>query len=259
MLFHEFGDKRNPLVILIHGVLTPWQMWQAQIDYLKDKYFVIVPALNAHVEEEPSEYLSAEAEAEEIVSYVSENYGTEVHMLCGLSMGGVVAYRIWDASKLSVKKLVLDGAPLVPMSPFGFVNTASETIMRNQYLSIIRGAKRREQKVLTNFVKYFMPVTYLDSFLKFADTMSEESVCNMVHAACNCNITEVNTGKNTELLFLHGTKANEMVAKKAAKRMKKMYPKTKVICLKGYAHGELAIYRTEKWCEIVGGFLDDLL
>ncbi len=257
MIFHEFGDKRNPIVILLHGVLTPWQMWQPQIAYLKDKYFVIVPALNAHVEEEPSEYLSAEAEAKEIVNYVSEHYGAVVHMLCGLSMGGVVAYRIWEASKLTVRKLILDGAPLVPMSPMGFVNKFSETVMQKQYLTIIHGAQKREQKVLTNFVKYFMPATYLDSFLKFANTMSDESVCNMVHAACNCNITKAHIAGDTELLFLHGTKANEMVAKKAARKMKKLYPNTRVICLKGYAHGELAIYCAEKWCEIVGGFVNE--
>ncbi len=28
MNIHTFGDKNNKAVILIHGMLTPWQMWQ---------------------------------------------------------------------------------------------------------------------------------------------------------------------------------------------------------------------------------------
>ncbi len=122
--------------------------------------------------------------------------------------------------------------------------------MRKNYLSIIHGSQKREPKVLQNFVKYFMPERFLPHFLKFADTMSDESVANIVKAACRCEIQKT-PDADTKILFLHGTKANEMLAKKAAKKMKKAYPDVTVKVFKGYAHGELAIYHSDEWCEVM--------
>ena len=51
MNFHTFGSKDAPKMILIHGGLTPWQIWNEQIEHFSKKYYVIVVALNAHVEE----------------------------------------------------------------------------------------------------------------------------------------------------------------------------------------------------------------
>ncbi len=248
MIFYEFGDKSNPIVILIHGMLTPWQMWEKQIEYFSDQYFVIVPALDAHIEEEPSEYISAEAEAEKIAEYVINNYGKDIFLLAGLSMGGVVANKIFESGKLRINHLVFDGAPLVK-SP-----RIMESIMIKNYISIIQGSKKREQKVLQNFVKHFMPERFLAPFLKFADTMSDESVANIVKSSCRCDIHKT-ADTDTKILLLHGTKANEMFAKKAAKKMKKAYPDVTVKVFKGYAHGELAIYHPREWHEMVSIFL----
>ena len=27
MIFHTYGNKENKAVVLIHGMLTPWQIW----------------------------------------------------------------------------------------------------------------------------------------------------------------------------------------------------------------------------------------
>ncbi len=244
MLFHEFGDKDNPVVILIHGMLTPWQMWDRQIEYYSDRFFVIVPALNAHVEEEVSLYISAENESDMITEYMINNYGKEVFLLAGLSMGGVVANKIFESGKLNIRNLVLDGAPLVPASRI------IENIMIKNYVSIIHKSQKRDHRVLENFVKYFMPERFLHSFLKIADTMSDESVGNIVRSACRCEIHK-KADTDTKILFLHGTKTNEMLAKKAIKTLRKAYPNVIIRSFNGYAHGEMAIFHPDEWCKIV--------
>ncbi len=242
MRFHEFGNKNAPCIILIHGVLTPWQMWEYQIDHFKNKYFVIAPALNAHIEEEPSEYISAEKEAEQIMEYVINNYGKDIFLLAGLSMGGVVANKIFESGILHIEHLVLDGAPLVPAPKI------MEYIMKKNYTSIIHGAQKRRQKILKDFVNHFMPKRFLPSFLRIADNMSDESVANMVNSACRCKIHKV-SNTDTKILFLHGTKPNETFAKSASKKLQKAYPNVTVKAFKGYAHGELAIYHPDEWCQ----------
>ncbi len=163
-------------------------------------------------------------------------------------MGGVVANKIFESGKFSIKYLVLDGAPLVKAPKI------MGWIMIKNYISIIHGSKKREQKVLDNFVKYFMPERFLLPFLKFADTMSDESVANIVKVARRCEIHKA-PDTDTKILLLHGTKANEMLAKKAAKKMKKIYPDVTVNVFKGYAHGELAIYHPDEWGKTVNHFL----
>jgi hypothetical protein len=45
--------------------------------------------------------------------------------------------------------------------------------------------------------------------------------------------------------FFHGTAANEMLAKKSAKYVRKYYPNTTVRCFKGKFHCENALFNPE--------------
>ena len=65
MRFHTFGSDANKAIVLIHGMLNPWQLWQQAIDAFSDEFFIIVPELDAHTEDEPSEFETIEKEAEQ--------------------------------------------------------------------------------------------------------------------------------------------------------------------------------------------------
>lgn len=51
MIFHEFGDKNLPHILLIHGGGSSWWNYLRQAQMLSDKYHVILPTLNGHGEE----------------------------------------------------------------------------------------------------------------------------------------------------------------------------------------------------------------
>ncbi len=249
MKFHTFGNKNNKTVILIHGVLTPWQIWEKQIDVLKEKFYVVVPALDGHIEDSASEYISVENEAEQIESYVIKELNGKVFTLCGLSMGGVIAFKIFERSNLDIDFLVLDGAPLIKNS------LLSEKVMSNAYKSIIHKSKKRDKKTLENFKKDFLPEKYLSSYLKIADTMSDKTVENMIHSVCASKFVPCVNKNNTGILFLHGTKGNEVYSVKTARLMKKHFPDMAVKSFDGYKHAELAIYKPEEWLEAVTSFI----
>lgn len=248
MQIHQFVDGKKPIMVLIHGILTPWQIWMPQITAFKERYNVYAVALNAHTEEDASEFVSVTSEAEEITQYFLTQDIKTIDVLCGLSMGGAIAHEIWKIGKLTISNLVLDGAPLVPFPRF------AEKIMVNNYTKIIRRSKERDPKVLEAFKKNFLPEKYLDSYLKIADLMSDTSIANMVHAANTGNLCK-DVNNQSRILFLHGTKGNEILSKKAAALMKKSYPETEVICFKGDPHCYKATYEPEKWIEAVDVFL----
>lgn len=250
MRIHEFGEKNNPVMLLVHGVLTPWQIWMPQIEAFQEKYHIYVVALSAHTQEAASEFVSLEAEAREIEETLLAQEIHKVDVLCGLSLGGVISHEIWKRGRLPVDKLILDGAPLVP---FGKL---LENIMANNYLSIIHKSKERDAKTIENFKKQFLPEKYLESYLKIADFMSDASMRNIVHAASTGNLCKGLDNKS-KILFLHGTKGNEVLSKKVGKLLKKYYPETRVICFKGDAHCYKAIYEPQKWIGVVTDFLEN--
>ena len=70
MIFHTYGDKENKAVVLIHGMLTPWQIWNTAVDKFKRNCYVIVPELDAHTEVTPTVFHSIEEEADKIHDYI---------------------------------------------------------------------------------------------------------------------------------------------------------------------------------------------
>lgn len=95
MLVHEFLNGNKPIMVLVHGVLTPWQVWTPQIEAFQEQYNIYAIALNAHTEEVASEFDSVLAEAEEIMQYFKEKKMDTIDVLCGISLGGKIAYEIW--------------------------------------------------------------------------------------------------------------------------------------------------------------------
>ena len=249
MKFHTFGNKNNKSVILVHGVLTPWQIWEKHINFLKEKFYIVVPALDGHIEEHASEYISVENESEKIEKYINEELNGTVYALCGLSMGGVIANKLYERNKIQINYLILDGAPLVRIS------SVADKFMTISYKSIVHKSKSRDKKTLKNFTKVFLPEKFLESYLKFADTMSDSSIENMIDSVCKSVLAPRENTGNTRILFIHGTKGNEVYSKRTANVMKQYYPDMTIKCYKGYKHCELAIYKTDEWLRVVDSFL----
>ena len=244
MNIHTFGDKNNKTVILIHGMLTPWQMWQDTIEYFKKDYYVVVPELDAHTQNEVSRFKSVEDEAAQIIKYIKDNLNGEAYMLCGLSMGGRIAAAIAKDESLRIEQLVLDGAPL------GKMPRILISFMKKSYKSIIRKSKARDKKVLKSCEKVFLPKKFIPDFLKVADKMEDASIDNILESVFS-EFKFIKYNSDMKILFMHGTKGNESVSRKCAAKMKQINPQTVIKCFNGYAHARLACFEQPKWIEEV--------
>lgn len=247
MLVHEFVDGNKPIMVLIHGVLTPWQVWMPQIDVFKANYNIYAIALSAHTEEFPSEFVSVLTETEEIIRYFEANHVNSVDVLCGLSLGGKIAHEIWKSGRINVNHLIMDGAPLAACPKF-VIN-----MMIKNYKEIIHKSQRRDPRVLASF-NNFLPEKYLQSFLKIADHFTDKSIENIANTVFSGGDIK-GTNSKSRILFLHGSKANEVLSIKSAKLMKKYYPTTQVICFNGDAHCHKVFFQPEKWIAIVNKWL----
>ncbi len=250
MIFHEYGNKEKPAIILIHGALTPFDIMLPIAEHFKEDYRVIIPALDGHTKEEISQFESIEQEAERIESYLLDNGIQEALSLCGLSLGGAIANAIIKRGNIKVKNLILDGAPLVKAPAW------LTQVMTDNYLDILRKSKKRDKKTLDNFCKFFLPESYLPCYLSFIDNMQEDSIINMMKSVGESTLCESIDTKETKFLYLHGTKMNEYLSKKSAKKIIKLYPDATVVTLKGDAHCECAIYTPDDFAKIVIDFIN---
>lgn len=248
MKIHTFGNIDNPKMLLIHGALTPWQIWNEQIEFFGKEYYVIVPSLDAHTIESPSEFNSIKEEAEKIEHYCSANSINNFDVVCGISLGGAIANVLWGNQKVKINKLILDGAPLSPTPKI------MQKFMIKSYLNIIHSSKTRNPKIIKSFKKSFLPEKHLENYLKIADNMNDSSIEKLVKSVSESKLCTT-APQDTKIFYMHGTKANETISKKSAKLVKKYYPNTTTFCFKGCVHCYKICFEPLQWREIVSEFL----
>ena len=248
MLFHTYGNKENKAMILIHGMLTPWQIWNTAIRRFKKDYYVVVPELDAHTEYTPTAFHSIEEEAAKIHDYVLEELNGKVFLLAGLSMGGRIAATLAKSEDISIENLVLDGAPLTK------VNGLLRAVMKANYRSIIMKSKKNDAKALERAKKDSLPEDMLPYYLKIAQNMIMVSLNNMIDSVFS-RFDMPNYGSDVRILFMHGTKGNEADSRKCALKMKEVNPQTEIRCFAGAAHAELACFKPKQWVGEVEKFI----
>lgn len=249
MDFHSFGNKENPIMLLIHGVLTPWQIWDKQIEHFSKSYYIIAVALEAHTDK-PSEFISIEDEVSNLENYFANNNISTIDVVCGLSLGGAIAHILWKNNKIKINNLILDGAPLTPCG--GLL----KNIMISSYKSIISKSQTRDKKIQESFKRDFLPEKYWQDYLKIADNMTTDSIKNLITSVSNSKLCTTVENKSN-ILFIHGSKGNEMLSKKSAKEMKKHYQNTTIEYCKGCTHCFYALFEPDKWIKIVQDFLNN--
>jgi len=240
MVYHAYGNKEKSAVIFLHGMLTPYQIWNRAMQVYSEGHYVIVPELDGHTEEEISTFISVEDEAKKLEDYIRSELDGEVYLLAGLSMGGRIASELAKSTAIKIENLVIDGAPLMK------INGLFKGIMKNNYKSILSKSKERDPKVKASFEKSFLPGEYWEDFLKIADNMNTQTVDNIIDSVFT-PFEFVKYPEDLRILFMHGTKGNEAVSKKGALKMKSLNPEMDVRCFDGLAHAELACFKPEQW------------
>ena len=123
MIFHEFGDKKFPHILLIHGGGNSWWNYLRQARILSDKYHVILPTLNGHGEEYQKEYISTENSAQQIMDYIKNNCDGKLFAVGGVSLGGQIAIELLSLNSDIAQKAIIDGSICIPQPKLARVST----------------------------------------------------------------------------------------------------------------------------------------
>lgn len=228
----EFGNKSNDKIILIHGFESPYQIWEDYIDYYKKDFHVIVPILQGHNPELKEDFISIRSSAKDIEDFYISKYGNEVYAIYGMSMGGVIASQLWQNKNLNISKLILESSPLLSYNKF------MASILTKNYLMLTHKTQQRDEEIVKQAINSIISEDKLDEFLEVLDNMSDTTIINYLDEVGKYKLPNNIDTPNTEIIYYHGTKINEMLAKKTAKYIKKYYPDSRIICFKGKGHCE---------------------
>ena len=250
MIFHTFGDRKNPAVLLLHGMLTPWQIYDPAIEAFSGSYYTVVPELDGHTEETASAFHSVREECEHLADFIHENLGGQLFLLAGLSMGGRIAAELARRPDLSVEHLVLDGAPLLPLPGFLIA------LMQKNYRNLLCRSRKRDPKTLAQAARDFLPERYLPYYLAVADHMEEASADRILQEVFSEFDFEAYPNR-MRILFMHGNKGNELLSRKSAEKMKRLNPAMEIRCFAGKAHAELACFDPQLWIREVTAFIGE--
>lgn len=108
MQFHEFGDKKNPTLLCMHGMMQRWESEYELLKPLEAHYRLIIPAMDGFYDGSGT-FTSFADQARQIEEYVQQHYGGKLHGAYGASQGGLMLTELLTRNNIAIKTVVMDG------------------------------------------------------------------------------------------------------------------------------------------------------
>lgn len=230
MRFKEYGQKKNPAVVLIHPEFTRWNFFEKVIPVLAENYFVIVPVLPGYDEKRPkSVFVSVEKTASDVEKWIVFDDIDMVECIYGCSLGGAVAARIAVNGKIKVKHVILDGAPAPNALP----------------------APAAGASALANWLKLRVrKKTDISGF-------SFETVFHTLYSLKSYSLPEKPADASVRIEYWYGSREREERQTDIA-GMKKKFPQLGVREKAGAGHGRYLLKEPDEFCSDIDRFIHDV-
>jgi pimeloyl-ACP methyl ester carboxylesterase len=242
LVFHEFGEKNNPPVMLLHGGGLSWWMWKAQIEALKAKYFVIAPVIDGHGEAAETPFESIEKCANEAADYVVANAGGKLFALCGLSLGSQVAVEMLSQNGGIAEEAIIESALVIAQERM------SKSVSAAARVSYPLIKKRWFAKLQAAQLK--IPDEMSEDYFADSAAMSRESLIKMLQENTAYSLPDSFNRTQADILVLYGGKERRCM-KESAKLIASSAPHAVIRELSGYAHGEMTLNHPQEYIDII--------
>ncbi|MCM1468515.1 MAG: alpha/beta hydrolase [Alistipes sp.] len=113
MKFYEFGNKNNPVILLLPGTCCHWEAnFGTVIPFLEEEFYVVCISYDGFDETEDTVFRDMLTETEKIENYVRENYGGRVDAAYGCSMGGSFVGLLVQRGNIHISHAILGSSDL---------------------------------------------------------------------------------------------------------------------------------------------------
>ena len=237
MKFVEYGKENKEVVILLHGGGLSWWNYREVAERLQLQYRVILPILDGHADSDRN-FTTIEANAEEIIAFIEEQFGGEVFLMGGLSLGGQILLEIL-AKKDSICRYALIESALAVPSKFTHAMVAPAfgscySLIKYRWFSKLQFNSLRIKPEL--FEEYYRDTCGITKQNMIA-FLQENSLYSMKESLGRCK---------AKVHIVVGEKEGS-VMKKSARLIQKSIPGSLLEVLSKLHHGELSINHAKEY------------
>ena len=230
MTFNTFGDKANPVLLLVPGLGVSYGIFLPLIHILEDRFRIVAAGIDGFLLGKESSFTSVDDQAGQIIRYVQDIAGGHLDVAYGLSLGGKILSRIMERGEIVIDHAIMDAAPLLPL-PKWLVNPLRYYQSFNVWTCYH----------WTGFWKWVFHSHYFDVLL---------DECRKVWPygkgkAVRDGYKDVYTNKLASIHYWYGTK-EAFVAKPQAGHLCALHPDTHVEVFPGMNHGQLLVDHPEE-------------
>ena len=227
MIVKEFGIENEEVIVLLHGGGLSWWNYMDEIELLKNRFHVILPALDGHAGSD-ADFTSIEDNAARIIQYIDERLEGQVLLMGGLSLGGQILLEILSQRKDICKFAIVESALAIPMPLTRSLIKPSMSLSYGQMKSL-----KIRSDLFDDYYRDTCAITR-ENYIRFMESNSA------YHAKPSLSLCRAKA-----LVFVGGKE--RPVMKKSAKLIHNLIPNSELIVVKDYHHGDLSMNHADEY------------
>ena len=242
MKFHEFGDKGDKTLMVMHGMLCDWRKFRELFQPLEQDFRVIYPAMNGCYDGAP-DFKSFTDECAEIEKTIKCNYNGKVDAAIGVSQGATLMAILASRDAVTIKKAILDGVYVAHQGKL-CADLALKAFLRMQ-----KNGGTPSRAFLKALPLMGLDESDLNEFRLMYWSGSRESMRANLVENYTYRIPDDFRIDHTKVYLWCGSK--EPYAKKSHEILKKHIADCEERIFDGYGHGQMMIRETAEYLELI--------
>lgn len=239
MKYVEYGQENKEVIILLHGGGLAWWNYREVAELLQDDYHVVLPILNGHAGSD-KDFVSIEENADGIIVFIDEKFGSSVLAIGGLSLGAQIVAEILSKRKDICRYAVIESALVIPMK---VTHALVKPMMDMSY-----GLIKKKWFAKLQFKSLKMKDELFDDYYKDTCQITKENMVSFLSANSNYILKEAIADTGAKVCILVGQKENKKM-RDSAQRIYDAIPGSSLVVLKGMYHGEYSLNCAEEYVE----------
>jgi pimeloyl-ACP methyl ester carboxylesterase len=248
MIFKEFGNKNNPVIIFIHGGGLSWWSLKPQIEALQNEYFIVTPIIDGHGDDWNNTFISIRKSAEGVIDYIKDYCNGKVFAICGLSIGAQIVVEILSQESDITEHAVIESALVYPMK----MTTKLTVPIYNLCYGLIK--KRWYAKLQAKTLN--VPEELFESYYIDSSRMTKESLINITKSNGNYSISPELCNTKAKTIILVGEKELSIM-KKSAKLLHDTIKGSSLKVIEKSGHGEISLIHTDRYIDLIKCFFEN--
>ena len=233
----EYGKQNKDVALLLHGGGLSWWNYRDAAEILSEDFHVVLPVLDGHGGEK---FTSIEDNAARLLSYIDENFGGQVAVLGGLSLGGQIALEMLAQRPDICRSALIESALVKPSRLIRAL--IGPTFAMSYGLIKQRWFARWQAAYLV------IPKALFEDYYRDTCAISKEDLIAFTQANCGYALKPMATTARVKVVA--GSREQRSI-RESARMIHQAIPGSELEILHGLKHGDLSLNQPELYARIL--------